>query len=171
MENLQVESAKCFGWHLPKNGCWWYILNPAISRGWHSVDVKKAEQSLSINVNESYKSLATFTVKDLDTDTTYVIWFDNSKKLWDVKIELSQNADVLPEERAILFKSQLFKRTCVRTNEILMRSLDLYQELIKPHIARGDMINVNEIELEAIEYMISDQDLMRNLRLGKYVKS
>ena len=50
MQNLEVKKIEVFGWTSPKKDNWWYIVNPSVSKGWKSIDAKKAEQSLAANV-------------------------------------------------------------------------------------------------------------------------
>lgn len=47
---------------------------------------------------------------NVDDDTAYTAWFDNSASLWGVQIADSPKAELEAQERADFFKSGLFKK-------------------------------------------------------------
>ena len=141
-----------------------------MSKGWKAVDVKKAEQSLKANVETCYKTLVTADFEDLDDSIHYTVFFDNQKKLFDLKLTNSTAGEVLPEQKKELFKSETFKKTAARAYEILLRSKKLVEDLLDDHIEAGEMLAVDETKLSAILSMLEDQQLLKNFRLRKYAK-
>ena len=170
MQNLDVKKVEVFGWTSPRQDNWWYICNPAMSKGWKAVDVKKAEQSLKANVETCYKTLFTAEFEDLDDSIHYTVFFDNQKKLFDLKLTNSTAGEVLPEQKKELFKSETFKKTAARAYEILLRSKKLVEDLLDDHIEAGEMLAVDETKLSAVLSMLEDQQLLKNFRLRKYAK-
>ena len=170
MQNLEVKKIEVFGWTSPKKDNWWYIVNPSVSKGWKSIDAKKAERSLAANVQTCYKTLFTADFEDLDDGIRYTAFFDNQKKLFDLKLTDSENGEILPEQKKELFKSETFKKTAARAYEILERAKKLIDDAVDDHIEAGEMLEVDETRLAAILDMLEDQQLLKNFRLRKYVK-
>lgn len=170
MENLELVQIETFGWSYPKSDCWWYILNPSISKGWKNVDVKKAERSLKSNVDTCYKTLFTCELHDLDDEVNYTVFFDNRKKLYDIKLTDSTKGEVLPEQKRLLFRSDIFKRTAQHAYELVLRGKKLIEDCVDDHIEAGELLEVDETKLAAIMDMLQDQILLKNFRLRKYVK-
>lgn len=170
MQNLDIKKIEVFGWTSPKSQCWWYICNPAISKGWKAIDQKKAEQSLKANVEACYKTLFSADFEDLDDSIHYTVFFDNQKKLFDLKLTNSEDGEILPEQKKELFKSETFKKTALRAYEILERAKKLIEDLLDDHIEAGELLEVDETKLSAILSMLEDQQLLKNFRLRKYVK-
>ena len=170
MQNLDIKKIEVFGWTSPTSQCWWYICNPAISKGWKAIDSKKAELSLQANVDVCYKTLFVAEFEDLDDSIHYTVFFDNQKKLFDLKLTNSKNGEILPEQKKELFKSETFKKTVARAYEILERAKKQIEDLLDDHIEAGEMLEVDEVRLAAIIDMLEDQQLMKNFRLRKYVK-
>lgn len=108
--------------------------------------------------------------EDLDDSIHYTVFFDNQKRLFDLKLSNTKSGEILPEQRKTFFKSDVFIKTAERAYEILLRSLKLFNETIKTHVENAELLDVNEIKLEAIESFLNDQQLMKNFRLKKYVK-
>lgn len=170
MQNLDIKKIEVFGWTSPKKDSWWYIANPSISDGWKSIDSKKLEQSLKQNVENCYKHLFTADFQDLDDSINYTVFFDNQKKLFDLKLTNSTTGEVLPEQKKELFKSESFKKTAIRAYEILERAKKMIEDVLDDHIEAGELLEVDETKLSAILNMLQDQTLLKNFRLRKYVK-
>lgn len=170
MQNLDIKKLEVFGWSHPKKDCWWYIINPSISKGWHSIDVKKAEQSLKTNILSSYTRLFSSDFEDLDDSIHYTVYFDNQKRLFNLELTNTKNGEILPEQKKEFFKSDLFKKTAARAYEILVRAKEQIENIVMTHIEQGELLEIDEIKLEAIIHMLNDQVLMKNFRLAKYAK-
>lgn len=173
MQNLDIKKIDIFGWSLPKSDCWWYIIGQAISngwRGWQSIDVKKVEQSLKTNILSSYNRLFSSVFEDLDDSIHYTVYFDNQKRLFNLELTNTKTGEILPEQKKEFFKSEIFKKTAARAYEILVRAKDQIEKFVMKHIEQGELLEIDEIKLEAIVHMLNDQVLMKNFRLAKYAK-
>lgn len=149
---------------------WYAIANKAQSLGWKNIDVQRLEDSLSKNVLTSYEHLFESEFEDLDDSIHYTVFFDNNKKLFDLKLTNTKTGEILPEQKKALFNTETFKKTAKRAYEILTRSLETYQQIIRTHIEAGELLKVDETKLEAIENFLQDQQLLKNFRLAKYAK-
>lgn len=87
-----------------------------------------------------------------------------------MKLSDSTNGEVLPEQKKILFKSDVFKRTAERAYELIIRAKKMIEECVDDHIQAGEFLQVDETKLEAIMDMLEDQMLLKNFRLRKYAK-
>ena len=76
----------------------------------------------------------------------------------------------MPNEKKAFFKSEVFKNTAKRAYELVMRGLKTYQDVVKQHLEDGELIEVDETKMEAIEHFLTDQTLLKNFRLGKFIK-
>ena len=170
MQNLDIKNLELFGWTLPKNACWWYILNSSISKGWNNVDVKKAEESLKDNIQHCYERLFQAEFEDLDDSIHYTVFFNNQKKLYDLELTNSNSGEILPEQKKEFFKSEMFKKTATRANELLLRAKKLVENVVIKHVEDGELLAIDEIKLEAIIDMLNDQQLMKNFKYAKYSK-
>lgn len=64
--------------------------------------------------------------EDLDDSIHYTVFFDNNKKLFDLKLTNTKTGEILPEQKKALFNTETFKKTAKRAYEILTRSLETY---------------------------------------------
>ena len=167
--NLQIEKIFCFGWQFPRDKDWAKMALEAKVHGWKVVQPKKFESCFAANVKDSYSALFAAEFIDLDTDIKWKVEFDNNKKLFKLSI-LDSDAEVLPEQKAGFFKNDAFKRTAKKAYEYVMRAKELYEEVVESHLHAGELLEVDEPKLEAILDFCKDQQLLRNFRLGKYIK-
>lgn len=168
-KNFDLTFVECFGFTSPRAKSWTKLADRAFTDGGAQAK-KELEKSLADNVEAAYYRLVGIGVKDLDTDIEYFVSFNNGKKLWDMEISDSKEADVLPEDKDAFFKSDVFKKVLRQASTDLDRALKMYEEIIKEHIEEGDLLEVNETKVEACEHMLKDGILMRNLKTGKYIK-
>jgi uncharacterized protein (DUF1778 family) len=106
--------------------------------------------------------------KDLDTDFDYIVGFDNKLKLWKIEMPGSSDDAISKEDKKEFFKSEMFKKTCKRADEILTNAYKSCENMIMPEVKTGRFINLDETKLEAIMDMLNDPVFRKNLKLGKY---
>lgn len=173
-DNIEGLRIFCFGWcyqHNDPKTAWWSIANDSISDGWETADVEQLQMSLARDLRIGKACLVAAKFKDVGSDTTYVVQFDNRQKKWDIRIPDSKSEEGVPEEdKKIFFKCPIWKNTCRRAVEILQRSKKVMDEVILDHIERGDLPKVNEIDFEKVSRLLGDPELLNNLKLHKYVK-
>ena len=168
MKNIDFTFVECFGYTKPIAKCWTNLADEAFT-GRDKTSLKELELSLKTNVESSYYRLVGAGIKDLDSDIEYFVSFVNGKKKWDIEIKDSKSAEVLPEERDEFFKSESFKKLLDRANTYIDKAKDIYTEKIKQHIEAGELMQVDETKAEAIESMLNDGMLLKNLKSGKYI--
>ena len=168
MDNIDVRDIACFGFSMPKQDCWLEMLRKADGRSWRGVDMARFEKALANNVESSYFRIAGITFVDLDTDTTYFASFHNGLKFWTLEIPDSSLDAVAPKDVVDFFNSDWIKRIAKRCDEILTRALDYYQDRVKPVLEEGKFLSVDETRLEAIEFLLQDPEVRKNLRMAKY---
>lgn len=166
---LDMKKVNCFGWQFPRDKDWVKMALEARAHGWKVVQPKKFESCFAANVKDSYPALFAAEFVDLDTDIKWKVEFDNNKKLFKLSI-LDSDAEVMPEQKAEFFKNDAFKRTAKKAYEYMMRAKELYEEVVESHLRAGELLEVDEPKLEAILDFCKDQQLLRNFRLGKYIK-
>ena len=166
---LDMNKVNCFGWQFPRDKDWVKMALEARAHGWKVVQPKKFESCFAANVKDSYPALFAAEFTDLDTDIKWKVEFDNNKKLFKLSI-LDSDAEVMPEQKAEFFKNDAFKRTAKKAYEYVMRAKELYEEVVESHLHAGELLEVDEPKLEAILDFCNDQQLLRNFRLGKYIK-
>lgn len=166
--NLDITNVACFGFTTPANACWTKI--GAVASAWNEASKKMVEKSLAGDIETSYYRLASVNLKDLDSDTEYYVSFINGKKLWDAEIVGSKEAEVSPEEKDELFKSEEFKKFLNKAVSFIEGARGLYQEVVKQHLEAGDLLQVDETKAEAVEHFVNDANLMRAFKQAKYVK-
>ena len=169
MKNFDLTYIECFGFTSPIAKSWTKLAEVAFAKK-DKLALKDLEQSLKWNVESSYYRLVGAGVKDLDSDIEYFLSFNNGKKLWDLEIKDSKTAEVLPEDKDELFKSDLFKKLLKQASTVLDDATKLYEGIIKQHIEAGELMEVDEVKAEAIEHMLADGALVKNLKAGKYIK-
>ena len=167
--NCDFTYIECFGYTSPAAKSWLSLIGNAFDKR-DKQAVKDLEKSLKWNVESAYYRLVAAGVKDLDTDTEYFVSFVNGKKQWDIEIKDSKGAEVLPEDRDAFFKSDEFKRLLKQATNYLEEAASAYEGIVKQHIEAGELMDVDETKLEAIESMLEDGTLMKNLKSGKYIK-
>lgn len=85
---------------------------------------------------------------------SYVLWFDNNRGLWDVRIMDSPKAELTVEQRADFFKSETFKKIAKRTYYVIVDAKSLYEQIVKEHVENGDLIDIDVVKLDAILHWI-----------------
>ena len=166
--NIDPKNITCFGFSLPRKESWYMVLHKAASDGWRAIDQKQFESNLDKNVKDSYEYMVKIEFKDLDTDFDYVVRFDNKIKMWEMVLPGSDEDAIDKKDKTEFFKSDLFKKTCKRADEILTNALKSCQNMIVPEVKRGRFINLDEIKFEAIIDMLNDPMFMKNLKRGKH---
>lgn len=68
----------------------------------------------------------------------------------------TKTGEILPEQKKEFFKSEIFKKTAVRAYEILVRAKDQIEKVVMKHIEQGELLEIDEIKLEAIVHMLND---------------
>lgn len=169
-KNLDLRKIECFGWQTPRDKNWQKIATVASAKGWKNIDKKAFESCFAANIEASYKTLMSAVIEDLDTSVKWQVVFDNNKKLFNLSIFESDEAEVTLEQKAAFFKSDMFKRLSKKAYDYIISAKDTYNEAVKEHVNAGELLEVDEVKLEAIIDFCNDQQLLSNFRLGKYVK-
>lgn len=167
-KNFDLTFVECFGFTSPRAKSWTKLADRAFTDGGEQAK-KDLEKSLANNIEASYYRLVGIGVKDLDTDTEYFVSFVNGKKLWDMEISGSKEAEVLPEDKDAFFKSDVFKKVLKQASTDLDRALKTYEEVVKQHIEAGELMEVDETKLERVIFDCNDKLLMKNLKSGKHL--
>ena len=167
-KNFDLTFVECFGFTSPRAKSWTKLADRAFTDGGAQAK-KDLEKSLANNIEASYYRLVGVGVKDLDTDTEYFVSFNNGKKLWDMEISGSKEAEVLPEDKDAFFKSDVFKKVLKQASTDLDRALKTYEEVVKQHIEAGELMEVDETKLERVIFDCNDKLLMKNLKSGKHL--
>lgn len=167
-KNFDLTFVECFGFTSPRAKSWTKLADRAFTDGGAQAK-KELEKSLADNVEAAYYRLVGLGVKDLDTDTEYFVSFINGKKLWDMEISGSKEAEVLPEDKDAFFKSDLFKKVLKQASTDLDEAAKLYKDVVKQHIEAGELMEVDETKLERVIFDCNDKLLMKNLKSGKHL--
>lgn len=75
----------------------------------------------------------------------------------------------MKEDKKKFFGSEVWKLTCRRTVEILERSLATLKDYITPMVESGELMKVDEIAYRKVVDFLEDGELMKNIKLHKYV--
>ena len=169
MKNFDFTYVECWGFSVPRHKSWTKLADRAFANN-DKQALRDLETSLKWNVESSYYRLVGAGVKDLDSDIEYFVSFNNGKKLWDIEIKNSKSAEVLPEDRDEFFKSEPFKQLLKQASTDIDAAAKLYEEVVKQHIEAGELMEVDETKAEAVEAMMKDGALVKNLKAGKYIK-
>ncbi len=168
MKNFDFTFCECFGFTSPRAKSWTKLAEAAFAKK-DKQALKDLEKSLKWNVESSYYRLVGAGVKDLDSDIEYFVSFINGKKLWDIEIKDSKDAEVLPEDKDEFFKSDLFKKLLKQASTDLDEAAKLYKDVVKQHIEAGELMEVDETKLERVIFDCNDKLLMKNLKSGKHL--
>lgn len=106
---------------------------------------------------------------NVDDDTSYTLWFDNNKKLWNVAISDSPKADLEVEERANFFKSDMFKKVAKKVYYRLIGAKESYNNIIRRHLEHGELLLVDTVKLQTIMHFLESEHFLDNLLNGKYL--
>lgn len=169
--NLDLREAYCFGWEKDaKKKCWYNKSLEAKAVGWKKADVPGIELSLKQNVDACYFYLASFYFVDLDDEIKWHAFFDNSKGLWRLEIQDSPRAEIDSQQYADFFGSDLMKKAASRAYDLIKRAEKEFEETLRFHLESGELLQVDEIKLEAEMHFINDSLLMENLKACKWVQ-
>lgn len=151
---------------------WTSLAGKAVSYGWRSVDKKALESTLAADAVKSYSRLFESVFEDLDDGIYYTVWFDNAKKLYCLELTDGKDngAELMLEQKREFFKSEMFKKTSKRAAELVERAKKIYTSCVKDHLESGELLEVDETKMSAIESFLNDEQLMRNFRLAKWAK-
>ena len=168
-EGLDIRSVRCFGFKSPKQDGWKQIALQSVTAGWKYIDVKKLEQDLAANVDESYASIAEFTAEDVNTGIKWKAKFINDKQLWTLVIEDSPDAEVLLDDKVAFFTSELFLSFMKKALDYVISAKKTYDEIVSQHLEEGELLAVNEVKLSALLWYIDNKTFMSNFRLGEFI--
>lgn len=126
--------------------------------------------SLARAVDACYFRLVSFDAEDLDSEFTWHASFLNSKALWTLELKRSPRAEIEPKDMADFFSSDLFKRVAKQAGWILDSARHLLDTTVIKLLDRGELLEVDEVKLAAIQHWLSDKQLMENLRSGKFME-
>lgn len=118
------------------------------------IDVKQLEDSLMHNVEACYYKIAQFKLENVNDDMKYLLWFDNNRGMWDVKIENSPKAELTIEQRADFFKSDAIKKVAKQAYYTIIDAKKAYEQIVKEHIENSEMIDIDVVKLDAILHWI-----------------
>lgn len=168
--NIEVISVGCFGWRAKNKGDgWWYIGNQLASKTKDELDIMKMEANLAEDVKLAAKNLVVAEFKDVESDMQYVVKFENDRKLWKLEVKSSPDAQIMKEDKKKFFGSEVWKLTCRRAVEILERSLATLNDYITPMVESGELMKVDEIAYRKVVDFLEDGELMKNIKLHKYI--
>lgn len=166
---LDLRGARCFSYSVPEQKNWKFLADQADDVGWKLIDSKQLERNLAKDVEASYMKIAQFKLVNVDDDTSYTLWFDNNKKLWNVSISDSPKADLDVEERANFFKSDMFKKVAKKVYYRLISAKESYDNIIRHHLEHGELLLVDTVKLNAIIHFLESEHFLDNLLNGKYL--
>lgn len=169
--SLDLREAYCFGWEKDaKEKCWYNKSLQAKAVGWKKADVPGIELSLKQNIDACYFYLVSFYFVDLEDETRWHAFFDNSKGLWRLEISDSPKADLDAQQLADFFASDMMKKAASRAYDLIKRAEKEYEETLSYHVENGELLEIDEIKLEAELHFIGDSLLMENLKGCKWVE-
>lgn len=132
---------------------------------------KQFEDTLVKSINQAYKYLADLEFNDIDSDTAYMLRFDNNKKKWVVEIKDSKDAEVSLEEKSEIFKNEDVTKIIVQTTDLIFNTAaDKYIKFVMPMIEAGNFLNVDEAKAEALKDFLEDRDLKTSFEKKTFVK-
>ena len=170
-QDLDLREAFCFGWERDaKKKCWYNKSLEAKMIGWKNADVPGIQLSLKQNVDACYFYLVNFYFVDLEDETRWHAFFDNSKGLWRLEIQDSPKAEIDAQQYADFFASDMMKKSSARAYDLIKRAEKEYYETLQKRIEEGELLEVDEVKLEAILHFINDSLLMENLKNCKWVQ-
>ena len=166
---LDLREVKCFGFCSPKSDCWVNIAKQSITAGWKDIDSKKLEENFAQNVDQSYATITEFLAEDVSTGIKWRAQFVNDNQLWKLDIDGSPDAEVLLEDKAGFFQSELFIKTMKKATEYILQAKKTYYDLVKVHLDDGELLKVNEVKLAALLWFVDSKGFIDNFRVGKFI--
>lgn len=130
-QDLDLREAYCFGWEKnAKKNCWYNKSLEAKAIGWKNADVQGIQLSLKQNVDACYFYLVNFYFIDLEDETRWHAFFDNSKGLWRLEIQDSPKAEIDAQQYADFFASDMMKKSSARAYDLIKRAEKEYYETL-----------------------------------------
>lgn len=166
-ERLDLKAVSCFGWSRPdKSGeaGWSSAARKCVSFGWSEEAARRIDDGLAADVSRSFGRIASGRFVDLDTQTPYRAYFDNSKGLWFLEIVDSPRADVLDEDLRGFFGSEELGKFARRCAQLALQAKDVYEKVVREHLEDGELLKVNEQKLDQIMKYLSVGRFVDNLR-------
>ena len=166
---LDLRYAHCFGYSMPVQKNWLYLAKQVKDVGWNMVDVKQLEKNLTKDVEMSYFNIAMFKLTNIDDEMDYILFFKNDKALWELDIQNSPDAEIDISDKTNFFKSDMFQKIAKKTYARLTDAKNIYDEVLKEHTEKGELLLVDDVKLMAILHFLDTELLMKNLLDGKYM--
>lgn len=165
---ISIKFCHCFGGY-KSNNSWLTIAEKSISEGWKNIDCYTLENNLADDVNKSYTNIATIEIVDLATDVQWIAKYINDKSLWKLEIKDSPSAEVLDEDRQAFFTSKDILKLFRDCGDLLDKSREQFDAIVKQHLEKAELLEVDEVKLSAILFWLNDKMFMENFRLGKFI--
>ena len=89
-------------------------------------------------------------IVDLATEVAWVAKYINDKSLWKLEIKDSSTAEVLDEDKAAFFQSEEFGKILRDCGDTLIKALKIFNDVVKNHLEKAEMLEVDEVKLSAI---------------------
>lgn len=168
-DQLVLERFRVFGITAAKGGSWSDMAETAMSDGWRSVNLRAFQESLARNVDGCYRRIAAFRFRNADDDLEYDVWFDNERQVWDFSIKDSPDAELLVDERGNLFKCEPFRKYAEWAYLQIDRAFGIFNAAVERKFEAGDFLMVDEVKMQALSYMWTQESFVQALRGRKYL--
>lgn len=168
-DQLVLERFRVFGITAAKGGSWSDMAEIAMSDGWRSVNIRAFQESLARNVNGCYRRIAAFRFRNADDDLEYDVWFDNERQVWDFSIKDSPDAELSVDERGNLFKCGPFRKYAEWAYLQIDRAFGIFNAAVERKFEAGDFLMVDEVKMQALSYMWTQESFVQALRGRKYL--
>lgn len=145
------------------------MAETAMSSGWRSVNLRAFQESLAKNVDGCYRRIAAFEFRNADDDLEYDVWFDNERQVWDFSIKDSPDAELSVDERGNLFKCGPFRKYAEWAYLQIDRAFGIFKAAVERKFEAGDFLMVDEVKMQALSYMWSQESFVQALRGRKYL--
>lgn len=168
--SCQTNYIRCFGWDHVDKSAWCQLVETAKSFGWNKIDKSKFISLFAKDVDLSYNCLFEAKFTDLDTDIKYRVFFDNKKGMFNLELLDAEDKYVYPDQKIEYFHSDEFKKLNGACYKHIMLAYKNCKEFLDEKVKASEMLEVNEIHLEAIEDMLRTQRIVDNLENGRFYK-
>lgn len=168
-DQLVLERFRVFGITAAKGGSWSDMAEIAMSDGWRSVNLRAFQESLARNVDRCYRRIAAFRFRNADDDLEYDVWFDNERQVWDFSIKDSPDAELSVDERGNLFKCEPFRKYAEWAYLQIDRAFRIFNAAVERKFEAGDFLMVDEVKMQALSYMWTQESFVQALRGRKYL--
>lgn len=168
---LDFIQGRCFGVQRKPNWLSMLSLKSIADIIANSSEKKQFETSLVQDINSSYAYLADLQFRDIDSDTDYVLKFDNNKQKWLIEILNSSEAEVSLEEKNSIIKDETVSEILTKVKEMIFEeAADAYIKYITQKIEEGNLLKVDEAKAEALQDFLQDRDLKSAFEKKTFVK-